>query len=192
MDERQFVCSHRFTIVPESHVHVVPGFNETLRAYVTSYRCDECWLPTLDETASRLAASDDEEEIASICVFLERYGTFILEARRGDPLPVIKQILLRTIEMMKSDQIRLSPGHCRDETRPTVKTAEELGEAAYEAMCDAHPRQAKDFYEAARAHFAKAIADADAAGRGNEIDRLTARLDHIARVYNHQFRGIGY
>jgi hypothetical protein len=73
-----------------------------------------------------------------------------------------------------------------------VKTAEELGEAAYKAMYDAHPRQVKDLYEAARAHFAKAIADADAAGRVDEIDRLTARLDQIAQVYNHQFRGVGY
>ncbi|HEX4191826.1 MAG TPA: hypothetical protein VHY80_01965 [Stellaceae bacterium] len=109
-DERQFACSRCFTVVPESHVHVVPGFNETVGAYVTSYRCDECWLPTLDETASRLGASDNEEEIASLCAFFERYGTFILEARRGDPMPVIKQVLLQTIEMMKSGQIRLSAG----------------------------------------------------------------------------------
>jgi hypothetical protein len=83
--------------VPESHVHVVPGFNETLGAYVTSYRCEEYWRATLDETAARLTASDDEEEIASLCTFLERYGIFVLEAKRGDPLPLVKQILLQTI-----------------------------------------------------------------------------------------------
>jgi hypothetical protein len=109
-EERQFACSRCFTIVPESHVHVVPGFNDTLGAYVTSYRCDDCWLPTLDETASRLAVSDDAEEIASLCVFLERYGVFVFEFRRGDPLPVVKQILLRTIAMMKTGDIHLSAG----------------------------------------------------------------------------------
>ena len=91
-------------------MHIVRGFNETLGAYVTSYRCDECWLPTLDETASRLATSEDEEKIASLCAFLERYGVFVFEFRRGDPLPAIKQILSRTIEMMKSGSIRLSAG----------------------------------------------------------------------------------
>ena len=109
-EERQFACSRCFAIAPESHIHVVPGFNETLGAYVTSYRCDDCWLPTLDETATRLAASDNEEEVASLCVFLERYGVFVFEFKRGDPLPVIKQILQQTIAMMKSGDIRLSAG----------------------------------------------------------------------------------
>jgi hypothetical protein len=107
-EERQFVCSRCFAIVPESHVHVVPGFNETLGTYVTSYRCEKCWLATLDETAARLTTSEDAEEIASLCVFLERYGVIVFEFRRGDPLPVVKQILLQTIAVMKSGAIRLS------------------------------------------------------------------------------------
>jgi hypothetical protein len=73
-----------------------------------------------------------------------------------------------------------------------VKTEEELGEAAYEAMYDARPHQAKDLYEAACAHLGKAIAQAKEAGRLDEVARLTARIDHIAQVFNHQFRGVGY
>ncbi len=109
-EERQFACSRCFAIVPESHVHVVPGFNETLSAHVTSYRCDDCWLATLDETAARLTTSEDAEEIASLCVFLEHYGVFVFEFRRGDKLPVVKQILQQTIAMIKSGDIRLSAG----------------------------------------------------------------------------------
>lgn len=116
-EERQFACSRCFAIVPESRVHVVPGFNETLGTYVTSYRCDDCWQPTLDETAARLAASDDEEEIASLCTFLERYGVFVFEFRRGDPLPVVKQILLQTIALMKSGAVRLSAGDASAEMK---------------------------------------------------------------------------
>ena len=116
-EERQFACSRCFTIVPESHVHVVPGFNETLGAYVTSYRCENCWLATLEETAARLTTSEDAEEIASLCVFLERYGVFVFEFRRGDPLPVVKQILLQTIAMMKSGGIRLSAGDATAEIK---------------------------------------------------------------------------
>ena len=73
-----------------------------------------------------------------------------------------------------------------------MKTEEELGEAAYEAMYDALPRQAKDLYEAARAHFGKAVEQAKEAGRADEVARLTARIDHITQVFNHQFRGVGY
>ena len=72
-----------------------------------------------------------------------------------------------------------------------MRTEEELGEAAYAAIYDAQPRQAKDLYEDARAHFGKAIAQAKEAGRVDEVVRLTARIDHIAQVFNHQFRGVG-
>jgi Pyruvate/2-oxoacid:ferredoxin oxidoreductase delta subunit len=116
-EERQFACSHCFAIVPESQIHVVPGFNEMLDAYVTSYRCEECWLATLDETTARLTTSEDAEEIASLCAFLERYGVFVFEFRRGDPLPVVKQILLQTIAMMKSGDIRLSAGDATAEMK---------------------------------------------------------------------------
>jgi hypothetical protein len=72
-----------------------------------------------------------------------------------------------------------------------MKTSEELGEAAYDAMYDARPHQVKDYYDDACAHFAKAIAAARQAGLEDEAARLTARLEHITNVYNHQFRGIG-
>ena len=104
-------------IVAESHIHVVPGFNETAGGYVTSYRCDDCWLTTLDETAARLATCEDEEEIASLCIFFERYNIFIFEFRRGDPLPVVRQLLLQTIEMMKTGHIRLPAGDAVAEIR---------------------------------------------------------------------------
>lgn len=109
-EERQFACSRCFAIVPESHIHVVPGFHPTLGAYVTSYRCADCWRPTLDETAARLAARLDEDEIVSFCEFLERYNIFVHEFRRGDPLPVVRDILLQTIAMMKDGRIRLPAG----------------------------------------------------------------------------------
>jgi hypothetical protein len=73
-----------------------------------------------------------------------------------------------------------------------MKTEEELGEAAYDAMYDARPRQVKDLYDDACAHFGRAIAQAREGGRDDEVARLTARLEHITKVYNHQFRGIGY
>ena len=43
-------------------------------------------------------------------MFLERYGVFVFEFRRSDPLPVVKQILLQTTALMKSGAVRLSAG----------------------------------------------------------------------------------
>ena len=69
---------------------------------------------------------------------------------------------------------------------------EDCGEAAYAAMYRAQPSRVKDLYEDARLHFRKAITEAEQSGQSGEAARLTARLEHITNVFNHQFRGIGY
>jgi len=65
---------------------------------------------------------------------------------------------------------------------------EALAEAAHEAMYEARLRGAKGCYEEARAHFASAIEAAQAANLHEEAGRLKRRRDHVARVYNSQFR----
>ena len=65
---------------------------------------------------------------------------------------------------------------------------EALAEAAHEAMYEARLRGAKGCYEEARAHFAGAIEAAHRAGLHEEAARLKRRRDHVARVYNSQFR----
>ena len=65
---------------------------------------------------------------------------------------------------------------------------EALAEAAHEAMYEARLRGAKGYYEEARAHFAGAIEAAQRAGLHEEAARLKRRRDHVARVYNSQFR----
>ncbi len=68
---------------------------------------------------------------------------------------------------------------------------ERLAEAAYDAMYDARPRAAKEFYDEARTCFVQAVDAAKRAGLAGEAARLTARMEHVIAVYNHQFRGVG-
>jgi hypothetical protein len=68
---------------------------------------------------------------------------------------------------------------------------ERLAEAAYDAMYDAKPQRAKDYYEDACSYFAKAIDAAKRGGLEDEVTRLTRRRDHVAAVFDHQFRGVG-
>jgi hypothetical protein len=65
---------------------------------------------------------------------------------------------------------------------------EALAEAAHEAMYEARLRGAKGCYEEARTYFAGAIEAAQRAGLHEEAARLRRRRDHVARVYNSQFR----
>jgi hypothetical protein len=71
-----------------------------------------------------------------------------------------------------------------------MKENERLAEAAYDAMYDARPSAAKDFFDDACGFLAKAIDLATRAGLAEEAARLTARRDHIVNVYDSQFRRI--
>ena len=68
---------------------------------------------------------------------------------------------------------------------------EDRAEAAYAAMYDAEPRACKDLKDDACFYLSRAIAAAKAAGRHGDAARLRERLDHVTRVYNSQFRGVG-
>jgi len=194
-EQRQVVCSRCFQIVPESLIHVIPHFNDAVKGYVTTYRCEACWLPSLDETRDRLERTEDAAEIASLAGFFERHGVFLHEFRRGDPLPVVRALLERTIELVRLGTIRLSVGPLQPEIdmetlAREMRENERQAEAAYDAMYEARPAAAKDCFDDARGFLAKAIALATRAGLADEAARLTARSDHIAKVYDSQFRNI--
>jgi len=68
---------------------------------------------------------------------------------------------------------------------------EALGEAAYEAMCEARLAGAKHRYEEAKLHFDRAVEAARRARLPQEVERLTRRRDQVVRIYNSQFRYSG-
>jgi hypothetical protein len=80
----------------------------------------------------------------------------------------------------------------RPRLRAEMARCEQRAEAAYDAMYDARPPAARDFYDDARRHLSEAIEIAKRAGLAEDVARLTTRRDHITDVYDHQFRGVGY
>ena len=194
-EQRQIVCSGCLRVVPESEVHVIPYFNSDAQGYVTTYRCEQCWLPSLEETSTQFATTGDEAVIASAAAFFERHGIFLHEARRGDPLPVVRALLGRMIDLVRSGTIYLPVGAVERASEAEaaaleMKKNEKLAEAAYDAMYEASPSSAKDCFDDARGFLNKAIDMAKRAGLEDEMARLTARRDHIVSVYHSQFRDI--
>ena len=108
--DAQVVCSACFQVVAEHLIHVIPAYNADVGAFVTTYRCEQCWLPSLEETQARLQTTEDEAEIASVAAFLESHGVFVHEFRRGDPLWLVRKILVRMMDMLRSGAIRPSIG----------------------------------------------------------------------------------
>jgi hypothetical protein len=115
-------CTRCFEVVTESRIHVIPFYNASVRGFVTTHRCDRCWLASLDETRARLESTTDEWEVASVALFFERHGHFLHEFRRGDPTSVVKGLLSHILDMLRSGAIRL---HIVAETR-TLAEFEQL------------------------------------------------------------------
>jgi hypothetical protein len=109
-EERQILCSGCLQLFPVSLVHVIPYYNDRVNAYVTTYRCEQCWIPALEETRTRLAATQSEAEIVSAGAFFQRHGVHILEFLWGDPKPDVQKILLRIIDLLRSEGLRISIG----------------------------------------------------------------------------------
>jgi len=68
-----YVCSGCFSEHPQTHIHVLPAWNEHVQDFVTAYRCDKCWTDTLAWTRLKtvmLTAGTRER----FCLFLDRYN----------------------------------------------------------------------------------------------------------------------
>ena len=99
------------------------------------------------------------------------------------------------MDMLRSGAIRLSIGPLAPpsevQLRFEVENNEKLAEAAYDAMYEARPYAVRDCFDDACGYLAEAIGIAKKAGLDDQVTRLTARRDHIIKVYDRQFRGIG-
>jgi len=97
-------------VFPESQVHVIPFYNETLHNYVTTYRCDSCWLDGLDETRERIELTESNSEVELAAEFFKRHAVFIHEHLRGDPPEEVKRAFLHLIQLVRSGGLKLSIG----------------------------------------------------------------------------------
>lgn len=68
---------------------------------------------------------------------------------------------------------------------------EAFAEAAYEAMRESRPQNARRRYEEARGNFDRAIEAAQRARLHEEAARLKRRREHISQVYQGQMRYSG-
>ena len=71
-----------------------------------------------------------------------------------------------------------------------LRDHEQLAETAYHAMYDATASyMVKAHFEDACLHLVRSIAAARELGSLDDAARLELRLDHVRKVYDHQFRG---
>ena len=109
-EERQVCCSGCLQIFPESQIHVIPCFNDSAEGYVTTFRCQQCWIPSIEETRTRLAGTENDDEIFSAAAFFQRRGMYIHEYLRGDPAAAVRKCVLTFVDMLRSKDLRIPIG----------------------------------------------------------------------------------
>ena len=103
------LCSGCATVLPASQVATLPLWNDTLSAFVTTYRCSRCLPSSVEETKQRLQNAQKPEETDQVVQFLMARGIFILEYQRGDPPEVIQRILLAVLDKIGEGTLRIPP-----------------------------------------------------------------------------------
>jgi hypothetical protein len=106
---RQVMCSDCFNVVPERKIRILPHYNETLEAFVTTYRCGACWPAAMKDTRERVARATDAE-LVDLGECLQRNGITVLEALRGDPAPVVRAVLTATLALVDQGKLPIRIG----------------------------------------------------------------------------------
>jgi hypothetical protein len=121
--ERQLICSQCWSRGPESRIHVVPYFNNSVRRYVTSFRCDDCVDAALAETIARVRDLDGASEIDTLGDLLRSHGVSVSEWLRGEPLDRLRPVMLGVLDSLRRAEHKLrlrigataplpAPGRC--------------------------------------------------------------------------------
>ena len=103
----EYMCSSCYKVVSQAHIHVIPWFNDSVGDYVTTFRCDDDWLSSLDETRAHFLASvEHPQERAKFVAFFERHQ---LSALDGSDPAALRREGLALLDKIRTKQIVLSP-----------------------------------------------------------------------------------
>ncbi len=99
--ERQLICSQCWSRGPESKIHVVPYFNNSVGRYVISFRCDGCVDGALTETMARVRDVDGAGEIDTLGDLLRSLGVLVDEWVRGDALDRLRPAMVSVLSTLR-------------------------------------------------------------------------------------------
>lgn len=88
---------------------MIPWWNETLGDFVTTYRCDHCWLSSLGETEDKVQGWDAGTR-GKFCEFLElhRLPDIALQVREAS-LPEASRLAVVFLDLLRCLEHRLLP-----------------------------------------------------------------------------------
>ena len=80
-DSYSLMCSGCHTPCTGADAHVVPRWNPALRKVLTTYRCGNCWVQSLEELRGQVVSGDAEEQEAVLLAIVDAVqdGRLMLE-----------------------------------------------------------------------------------------------------------------
>ena len=103
------VCSACYSTCSGPGAHVIPWWNPDEQNIFTTYRCDKCWLTSIDET-QQAVNSKDPKLVASFCDFLARQGyEKDANAIRSASTEQACAALLTVLDAVREKRIHFSP-----------------------------------------------------------------------------------
>ncbi|PCC72023.1 hypothetical protein SAMN02745121_08247 [Nannocystis exedens] len=107
--EPSALCSGCYRAVPASQVRVIPWFNDHAAAFVTTFRCGDCFAASLADTRARLTFGGPGE-VARLAEFFHRHAVTIHEHRRGDPPEAVRPLLALALDHLAAGTLKLQIG----------------------------------------------------------------------------------
>jgi hypothetical protein len=102
-------CSGCFTICSGPSAHVIPWWNDTAEDFLTTFRCERCWLKSLDETFGKITDWDDGVR-EKFCQFLDRHRLADTAREiRAASLPEGSRLAGGFLALLRGGEYRLSP-----------------------------------------------------------------------------------
>jgi hypothetical protein len=103
------MCSGCHSPCSGADAHVIPRWNPTLRKVLTTYRCSNCWVTSLNELRAQVTSGEAEVR-ASFWVFLARHG-FTKDAQtiRVAPSEEQEATLLAILDAVQAKRLIFEP-----------------------------------------------------------------------------------
>lgn len=107
----QLLCSRCGTLCSGTDAHVIPWWNPHVGQVLTTYRCEQCWLVSLEETRSFVRGpAYDEAARTEFVRFLEHHHLDRIAASvAGGPREASIAVLLEFVAQVESQALVLRP-----------------------------------------------------------------------------------
>ncbi|KIG12103.1 hypothetical protein DB30_02048 [Enhygromyxa salina] len=107
----ELMCSRCYTLCSGANAHVIPWWNEHAGDVFTTYRCEACWLESLDDTQRLVESAQFDDDVCDKFVaFFQRHEKTDVAARLAElPRAAVREALIEVLAQVRARALVLHP-----------------------------------------------------------------------------------